>query len=270
MIALESPASVRRALSSGTWLRSTAGLAPGFVQCNLVVLPAALADAFEDFCQLNPGPCPLVERLAPGAYQPACAAGSDLRTDLGLYKVWRDGELIDEVANVRAAWRSDLVSFLLGCSFSMDAALAQAGVTLRHLEQGRHIPAYVSSVECRPVGPFRGPQVLSLRPLPFEEVSTAVAESRRHPIAHGEPVHVGDPAAVGITELSRPDFGDPPLPEPDDQFVFWSCGITPQVVCRGARPDLMFSHSRGRMFVTDIPLAGAHVKVAKRIEEAGR
>jgi uncharacterized protein YcsI (UPF0317 family) len=259
------PAEVRASLRQGLWPRSTAGLAPGFVQCNLVVLPAVHADEFEEFCARNPGPCPLVERLPAGSYAPASAAASDLRTDLGVYKVWRDGDLVSEETDVLRLWRADLVAFLLGCSFSMDSALQAGGVPLRHLEQQRHIPAYISSIQCAPVGPFRGTQVLSMRPIPRIRVGKADFISAQHPIAHGAPVHTGDPGAVGIPDLSKPDFGDPPMLEPGDVPMFWSCGITPQVVCRSARPDLMLTHARGRMFVTDIPLEGANQLVATRI-----
>lgn len=250
------PREVREACRRGLWRAPTAGLAPGYLQANLVVLPLSLAFDFMRFCQRNPGPCPLIEVLDPGDPEPRLSApGADVRTDLPRYRVYRDGALTGEADHILDLWRDDAVAFLLGCSFSFDAALAAAGIPVRHVELGVNVPMYRTRVECVPAGPFRGPLVVSMRPVPAGLVPRAVEVTARLPHAHGAPVHVGAPEALGIADLGRPDWGAPVPVLPGEVPVFWACGVTPQAAALASGVPLMIAHAPGHMFVTDLPAA---------------
>jgi uncharacterized protein YcsI (UPF0317 family) len=244
---------VRDAARRGELRAPTPGLAPGFVQANLVVVPRDLAFDFLLFCNRNPQPCPLLDVTDPGSPEPrAIAPGADVRVDLPRYRVYRYGELIEEPTDLRPWWRDDLVAFLLGCSFTFENALMQAGVPVRHIEQGRNVPMYRTSIPCRPAGAFRGPMVVSMRPLTPTQAETATRICDRFPRAHGTPVHVGDPSAIGVRDLAHPDFGDASDIRPGEVPVFWACGVTPQAVAMEARPPLLLTHSPGHMFLTDL------------------
>jgi uncharacterized protein YcsI (UPF0317 family) len=225
----------------------------GYVQANLVIVPRELAFDFLLFCHRNPKPCPLLDVTEPGDPEPRLVApGADLRTDLPRYRVYEHGELVEEPADLSAWWRDDLVAFLIGCSFTFESALLQAGVPVRHLEAGCNVSMYRTNRPCVPAGIFRGPLVVSMRPLMPAHAIRAVQVCSRFPRAHGAPVHVGDPAALGIGDLSRPDFGDPVEVRPGEMPVFWACGVTPQAVAMEARPPLLITHKPGHMFVTDL------------------
>ena len=248
-----SGAEARALIRAGGWRRPTAGMAAGWVQANLVVLPQAFADDFREFCRLNPRPCPLLDVTEAGSAEPRrVAAGADLRVDLPRYRVYRHGVLVDEPDGLTALWRPDFVGFLLGCSFTFEAALIGAGVPLRHVELGCNVAMYRTNRECHPAGPFHGPLVVSMRPIPHELVETAVGVTSRFPRAHGGPVHIGDPAALGIADLSRPDYGDPLPVHSNETPVFWACGVTPQAAAEAAGIELMITHSPGHMFITDL------------------
>jgi uncharacterized protein YcsI (UPF0317 family) len=245
-------AEVRRRARHGELDGPTPGLAPGYVQANLVVVPRDLAFDFLLFCQRNPKPCPLLDVTEPGDAEPKLvAAGADVRTDVPRYRVYQNGKLIDEPLHLSAWWRDDLVAFLLGCSFTFENALQQARVPVRHIEQGCNVPMYRTNIACRPAGVFRGPMVVSMRPLTPAQAVTATRVCGRFPRAHGTPVHFGDPAAIGIRDLDKPDFGDPVEVRPGEVPVFWACGVTPQAVAMEARPPLFLTHKPGHMFVTD-------------------
>jgi uncharacterized protein YcsI (UPF0317 family) len=248
-----SAAELRAAARAGRWTGPTAGLARGFVQANLVVLPAAAADEFAQFCRANPRPCPLLEQTSAGDPQPRdCAPGADLRTDVPRYRVFRGGvPERDEPADVRHLWRDDLVSFLLGCSFTFENALVQEGLAIRHIDEGRNVPMYRTSIACLPAGRFGGNLVVSMRPYLPEAIDRVIAVTGRFPTMHGAPVHVGDPRAIGIDDLARPDFGDAVTIRAGEVPVFWACGVTPQVALAQAGLDLAITHSPGCMFVTD-------------------
>jgi uncharacterized protein YcsI (UPF0317 family) len=246
-------AEVRRLARLGELTGPTPGLALGFVQANLVVVPRDLAFDFLLFCQRNPKPCPLLDVTEPGSAEPRFVApGADLRDDLPCYRVYRHGELVDEPTSLRPWWRDDLVGFLLGCSFTFEGALLQAGVPVRHVEAGCNVPMYRTTVACRPAGVFHGPLVVSMRPLTPAQAVRAVQVCSRFPRAHGAPVHLGDPAALGIRDLDRPDFGDPVEVRPGEVPVFWACGVTPQAVAMEVRLPLLITHKPGHMFVTDL------------------
>ena len=251
---LRTPHDVRAAIRAGGFTGTTAGLCAGFVQANLVALPREYAYDFLLFCQRNPRPCPVLEVTDMGSTTPGVLApDADLRTDLPRYRVYKDGVLVREVTDATAYWRDDLVAFLLGCSFTFESALIDAGIPMRHIEAGRNVSMYRSSIDCRRAGIFSGQMVVSMRPIPERLVDTAVDVSARFPLAHGAPIHVGDPAAIGIRDLALPDFGDAPVIEPGDVPLFWACGVTPQAVALESKPALMITHSPGCMFVTDVP-----------------
>jgi uncharacterized protein YcsI (UPF0317 family) len=249
-----SPAAVREAIRSGEWTGPTAGLAGEFVQANLVVLPEADAFDFLRFCLRNPKPCPLLEVCEPGSPEPReLAPGADLRTDLPGYRVWRDGSLAEERADVRDLWRDDLVAFLIGCSFSFERALLAAGLPVRHVEEGVNVPMYRTSRECEPAGRFSGPLVVSMRPMTPAQAVEAAEITAAFADVHGAPVHAGDPSALGISELGAPDYGEPVTVRDGEIPVFWACGVTPQAAAVASRPELMITHAPGHMFVTDRP-----------------
>ncbi|MGW6569238.1 putative hydro-lyase [Streptomyces sp. NPDC054975] len=230
----------------------TAGWAPGHAQANLISVPADWAYDVLLFCTRNPKPCPVLDVTDVGAWTTELAPGADLRTDIPRYRVWEHGRLVDEPTEVTAYWRGDLVSFLIGCSFTFEASLATAGVPLRHVDQGRNVSMYVTDRACRPAGRLRGPMVVSMRHVPAGLVDTARRISGLLPAVHGAPVHAGDPAALGIDDLDRPDFGDAVVAEPGDVPVFWACGVTPQAAVTASRPPFAITHAPGRMLVTDV------------------
>jgi uncharacterized protein YcsI (UPF0317 family) len=231
----------------------TAGWSPGYVQANLVVLPRDQAFDFMMFAQRNPKPCPVLDVTEPGNPVSAMAPQADLRTDLPAYRVWEHGTCVAETGDVTGYWRDDLVAFLIGCSFTFERALVAAGVPVRHIEQGRNVPIYVTSRLCRPAGIFSGPLAVTMRPVPPGLVATAVQVTARYPAVHGAPVHIGNPAALGIADLSRPEFGEPVRAADGDVPVFWACGVTPQVALDRARPPFAITHAPGHMFITDEP-----------------
>jgi len=259
IVTTASPAELRLAARSGAWRGTTAGHCPRHQQANLVVLPNEAAAEFAAFCTRNPVPCPLIEITPPGDPVPArSAAGADLRTDLPGYRVYRNGTLVERRNDILDLWRDDLVAFLLGCSFTFEHALAEAGVPLRNVERNTTVPMFVSNLACTPAGRFHGPMVVTMRPIPAAQLELVRALSARHPHAHGAPVHVGEPHTIGIADLERPDYGDPVAILAHEVPVFWGCGVTPQAVAEKARVALMITHEPGQMFVTDLPRDGVH------------
>lgn len=247
------PVSVRRQIRAGEMAAHTSGLCGERVQGNLVILPQAQAADFLRFCQRNPKPCPLlaVSEVGSPAF-PSLGQDIDVRTDLPRYRVWRHGELVAEPGDVRDLWRDDFVAFAIGCSFSFEEALIDAGIPLRHVTQGRNVAMYETNIETAPAGPFAGHLVVSMRPLRAADAIRAVQITSRFPAVHGAPVHLGDPGLIGIRDLARPDFGDAIEVMGDELPVFWACGVTPQVAIRRARPELCITHAPGSMLITDL------------------
>jgi uncharacterized protein YcsI (UPF0317 family) len=231
----------------------TSGLAPGYVQGNLAILPNALAADFLRFCETNPKPCPLLASSAPGDWRlPALAEDLDIRTDLPRYRVWRKGELVAEPNDVREFWRDDLVSFVIGCSFSFEEALTADGIEMRHIVRGCNVPMYRTSIETAAAGPFHGPMVVSMRPMTPANAIRAVQITARFPQVHGAPVHIGKPELIGITDLDKPDYGDALPLGADELPVFWACGVTPQSVIATVKPEFCVTHYPGSMLITDL------------------
>jgi len=244
---------VRLACRAGGFDRPTAGLAPGHVQANLAVLPRDWAGDFLRYCVANPKPCPLIGIAEPGSpHVPALGADLDIRTDLGRYRVWRDGALVEEPADVRAVWRDDLVAFLIGCSFSFEAPLIAANIPIRHIACGCNVSMYRTDLATKPAGRFHGPLVVSMRPLKPADAIRAIVITAAMPAVHGAPVHLGDPQAIGIADLAKPDYGDAVPIEAGELPVFWACGATPQAAIAAARPPFAITHAPGRMLVTDL------------------
>ena len=249
-----SPAVVRRRIRYGQFAENTAGVSAGFLQANLVVLPYQSAFDFLTFCQRNPKPCPLLAVGKPGDPSlPTLGDDIDIRTDVPRYRVFRDGNLVEEVSDIRDIWRDDLVTFAIGCSFSWEEALVDEGVPVRHVEQGRNVSMYRTNVATESAGPFAGDLVVSMRPLRPDHAIRAIQITSRFPLAHGAPVHFGDPEAIGITDLAKPDYGDAVEILDDEVPVFWACGVTPQVAILGAGMDFCVTHMPGCMLVTDVP-----------------
>jgi uncharacterized protein YcsI (UPF0317 family) len=244
---------VRRVIREGGWTSHTSGLAADHVQGNVVILPAAVAGDFLRYCQRNPKPCPVLAVSEPGVPAlPSLGTDLDIRTDVPRYRVWRRGELVSEPTDISALWRDDLVTFVLGCSFSFEQALLEAGVPLRHIAEGRNVSMYRTNVETAPAGPFRGPLVVSMRPMRAADAIRAVQVTSRFPDVHGAPVHLGDPGLIGIRDLGQPDYGDAVHVLHDELPVFWACGVTPQAAIEQARPELCITHAPGAMLVTDL------------------
>jgi uncharacterized protein YcsI (UPF0317 family) len=244
---------LREECRHGRFRQPTTGFANGFAQANLLVLPKEDAFDFLLFCQRNPKPCPLLEVTEPGAWEPVhFAPGSDLRKDLPLYRVYRDGVLVDEPTDVVDYWTSDLVAFLLGCSFTFESSLLRAGLSVRHIEEKRNVPMYRTNIPCRSAGKFSGPLVVSMRPYsPSDAVKAAIVTSR-FPAVHGAPIQIGHEKRLGINDLDKPDWGDPITMFAGEVPVFWACGVTPQAAVMQSKPKFAISHSPGHMFVTDV------------------
>lgn len=243
----------RRAIRAGDFTGQTSGLAEGHVQGNVVILPKSLAHDFLHFCQRNPKPCPLLAVSEPGqAAMPLLGADLDIRTDVPRYRVWRQGELVAEPTDIRDLWQDDLVTFVIGCSFSFEQALIEAGLPVRHIEQGRNVPMYRTSIATAGAGPFGGPMVVTMRPMRAQAAIRAIQVTSRFPGVHGAPVHIGDPALIGIRDLARPDYGDAVDVYADEIPVFWACGVTPQAAIERARPEFCITHAPGAMLITDL------------------
>lgn len=228
----------------------TSGWCSCWTQANLIAVPRDSAYDVLLFAQRNPKPCPVLDVTEQGAVRSSLFSG-DLRTDLPAYRIYENGELVAEPTDVCDLWREDLVAFLLGCSFTFETALLEAGVPVRHVEAGTNVPMYRTNQPCRPAGDLSGPLVVSMRPVPAELVAAAVRVTARYPAVHGAPVHVGDPDVVGIKDLDSPDFGDPVELRAGEVPVFWACGVTPQAAVMHSRPELAIAHSPGHMAITD-------------------
>lgn len=247
-----SPKEMRALIRAGEWTHPTSGLCLPHVQANMVVLPKDWAYDFLVFAQRNPKPCPILDVTEPGDGEARIIApGSDVRTDIPKYRVWENGELVDEPTDVSKYWKDDLVAFLTGCSFSFEGALLEADIPIRHIDMGRNVPMYVTNIQCQPAGRLSGPMVVSMRPVKHAQVPKSVLCTGRFPAVHGAPVHIGDPSAIGIKNIDKPEFGDPVEIREGETPVFWACGVTPQAVLMNSRPPFAITHAPGHMFIGD-------------------
>jgi len=247
------PKEIRVLIRQGKWDKPTAGLAMGYAQANLVILPKTYAFDFLLFCQRNPKPCPLLEVLESGEFRTKfLSLDADIRTDIPCYNIYRKGKLQNTVKDINSFWKPDFVSFLLGCSFSFEEALLRAKIPVRHVEENKNVPMFITHIPCKPAGIFWGPMVVTMRPIPSEQVTRAVQITSRYASVHGAPIHIGEPSAIGIKDLRRPDFGDPVTIKKGEIPVFWACGVTPQAVVMKTKPDLCITHAPGHMFISDL------------------
>lgn len=246
-------AEVRTEIRAGRYTAHTAGLGRGSLQANLVIMPEEFAFDFMRYCQRNPKPCPITGVSDTGNPMMFTMGNDiDIRTDVPAYNIYRNGRLDISVTNIAEIWRDDFVVFTLGCSFTFEHALLDAGINLWHIDNDRTVPMFRSSIETTPAGPFSGKMVVSMRSVCEERVDEVIEISRRFPLAHGAPVHVGDPKAIGITDLSSPDWGDPAPVGANEVPVFWACGVTPQVAIKAAQLPICITHKPGCMLITDI------------------
>lgn len=247
------PKEIRFLIRKGKWDKPTAGLAMGYAQANLVILPEKYAFDFLLFCQRNPKPCPLLEVLEPGEYRTRfLSKDADIRTDLPRYNIYRDGKLKTMVKDITSLWEDGLVSFLFGCSFSFEYELIRASIPIRHIQEKKNVPMYITNIPCEPAGKFKGTMVVTMRPIPADKVSLSVQITQRYRLVHGAPIHIGDPEKIGIKNLKKPDFGDAVTIKKGEIPCFWACGVTPQIAIMEAKPEFCITHTPGHMFITDI------------------
>lgn len=247
------PSEVRKLIREGKITQPTAGMCAGYAQANLAVLPKELAYDFLLFCQRNPKSCPLLEVSDVGSLDlHTIAKNADIATDIPKYRIYENGVMVKECTDVSRYWRDDFVSFLIGCSFSFEAELLEAGVTVRHIEENRNVPMFRTNIDCEPAGIFSGKMVVSMRPLPHDQIVKAALITGAMPRVHGAPVHIGSPEVIGIQDINRPDFGDSVTIRDGEVPVFWPCGVTPQSVIMNVKPKIAITHSPGHMFITDI------------------
>lgn len=244
---------LRSQIRENQFTRPTAGYAPGYTQANLVILPTDLAYDFLLFCQRNPKSCPLIEVTESGSPIPKITSpNADLRYDLPKYFIYKKGELVDEVSDIGDYWQDDFVSFLIGCSFTFENPLIDNGLTIRHIEEKRNVPMYVTNLPCQEAGVFHGNTVVSMRPFLPNDVIRAVEVTSRFPSVHGSPIHIGNPEEIGIQNITKPNFGDAVTVKEGEIPVFWACGVTPQSIAISSKPEIMITHAPGHMFITDV------------------
>lgn len=247
------PREVRELIAQKKITGPTAGMSAGYAQANLVILPKKYAYDFLLFTQRNPRSCPLLEVGDAGEpYLKHIAKGCNIAKEIPKYRIYKDGILQGEYTDVSEYWREDLVSFLIGCSFSFESELMEAGVSVRHIEEGCNVPMYKTNIACEKAGMFHGNMVVSMRPIPYELVPRAVLATGSMPKVHGAPIHIGAPEVIGITDLYHPDFGDMVSIRDGEVPVFWPCGVTPQNVIMDSKPELCITHAPGHMLITDI------------------
>lgn len=240
-----------RALFRRGTVAPSAGWADGYTQANLLIVPADLAYDVLLFAQRNPKACPVLDVLDAGQVTGRLLPDGDIRTDAARYVVYRDGVPVERPTDLLEVWQEDLVTFIIGCSFTFESALRAGGIPIAHIDQGVNVPMFRTDRRCRPAGSLAGPLVVSMRPVSPDRIADAVRITSRYPAVHGAPVHVGDPAALGIADLGSPDFGDPVDLPRGTVPVFWACGVTPQAAVMESRPGLAIGHAPGHMLVTD-------------------
>ncbi|PAK43894.1 putative hydro-lyase [Peribacillus simplex] len=247
------PAELRSMIRNNVLIKPTAGMANGYAQANLAILKKEHAFDFLLFCQRNPKSCPLLDVTEIGSPIPAFTASSgDIRTDIPKYRVYKYGELVEEVTDISNYWEDDMVGFLIGCSFTFEHALLNNDISIRHIEEGCNVPMYKTNIPCIEAGIFHGKMVASMRPIPQKDVVRAAQVTSRFPAVHGAPIHIGDPEAIGVSSIQQPDFGDPVTIREGEVPVFWACGVTPQSIAMETKPEIMITHAPGYMFITDI------------------
>lgn len=248
-----SPSEVRKLIREGKIVKPTSGMCAGYAQANLVVLPKDLAYDFLLFAQRNPKPCPILEVSDVGSRTlKSIAKDCDIAKDIPKYRIYKKGELVGEYTDVSEFWQDDFVSFLIGCSFSFESEMIEAGIEIRHITEDCNVPMYMTNIECESAGIFNGKMVVSMRPIKPDQVVKAVTVTETMPKVHGTPIHIGDPSVIGIKDINKPEFGDAVTINEGEVPVFWPCGVTPQSVIMNVKPDIVITHSPGHMLITDV------------------
>lgn len=258
------PSEVRERIRNQEITFPTAGMAAGYAQANLVILPGKWAEDFKEFCRLNPFPCPVLEIMEGSPKTHDMGEGGDITTDIPEYFIYRDGVMVEKRRDVSDMWQDDFTGFLIGCSFSFEEKLMKEGIEVRHIAQGRNVPMFKTSIQTKQAGPFFGPMVCSMRPMTPENAKRAYDITVKMPNVHGAPVHIGDPAQIGIRDIMKPDYGEAVDIYPGEVPVFWPCGVTPQAAVENAKPPIVITHSPGHMFITDIVNAELNDFLSKR------
>ncbi|MFS0574121.1 putative hydro-lyase [Sporosarcina sp. 179-K 3D1 HS] len=247
------PTEIRELIRKQEITGPTAGMSKGYTQANLVILKKEHAFDFLLFCQRNPKACPLLDVTEPGSFRPSkIAKEASLLTDIPKYRIYKNGVYTEEVMDITDYWEDDMVGFLLGCSFTFETPLLEAGIPIRHIEEKCNVPMYKTNIPCEKAGVFEGPTVVSMRPMTPEDAIRAVQITTRFPAVHGSPLHIGDPSQIGIMDINKPDFGDAVPIKEGEVPVFWACGVTPQAVAMESKPAIMITHAPGCMFISDI------------------
>ncbi|CZR63693.1 probable protein ycsI [Phialocephala subalpina] len=273
-------ASVRKASRNGSHRTATAGLAPTYLQANLIILPSRYATDFRLLCARNPVPCPLLaESKASGSWDAVKSwvlglsgdeiiSRFDVRRDAPKYMVYRESKLVKiQCDDILSEWSEDHIAFFIGCSFSFESALANAGLPLRHSVLRRNVPMYRTQIPLCPAGVFTsGTYVVSMRPYRRSEIEAVRNVTRPFMATHGEPLAWGWEAVqqLGIKDIDQPEWGDAPLTldgrplgqcergEDEEIPVFWGCGVTPQeAVMRAGLQGTIMAHAPGHMLVLD-------------------
>lgn len=247
-----SPLEVRKRIRTGEVTIPTAGMCAGYAQANLVILPGDYAADFKAFAEKNPFPCPVLEIVSGTPATKDMATDGNIVTDIPEYFIYRDGVMVERCNDASKYWEDGFVGFLIGCSFSFEEALMKAGIEVRHIATGRNVPMYKTNIMCEEAGPFKGPMVCSMRPMTPENAQKAYDITKQYPNVHGAPVHMGDPAVIGVADIMKPDYGEAVEIYEGEIPVFWPCGVTPQAAIENAKPPIVITHSPGHMFITDI------------------
>lgn len=247
------PKEIRTLIKEQKITGQTSGRCAGYAQANLCILPKDLAFDFLLFCNRNPKPCPVLEVGDAGSRViREMADHADVATDFPKYRIWKNGLLAEEVTDISDIWQDDFVYFLIGCSFSFEAELLEAGIPVRHIEENRNVPMFNTNIPLKKAGIFGGNMVVSMRPIPYDLVVKAVNVTAAMPRVHGAPIHIGDPERIGINDISKPDYGEAVTVRDGEVPVFWPCGVTPQNTVMNAKPPIAITHSPGHMFITDV------------------
>ncbi|GEA91878.1 putative hydro-lyase [Leuconostoc mesenteroides] len=247
------PTEFRKKVRNNEFQKPTAGMCPGYAQTNLIVLPWEDAYDFLLFAQRNPKPIPILEVTEVGSRELQTLGNDiDVATDFPKYRIYRNGKMVDEYLSVVDFWREDLVSFLIGCSFSFEDLLVDAGIEIRHITEKANVPMFNTNIPLKQAGKFSGNMVVSMRPIKSSQIATAVNVTNRLPGVHGAPIQIGNPAEIGIYDLAHPDYGDAVTINENEIPVFWACGVTPQAAVMASKPKFAITHSPGHMLITNI------------------
>lgn len=247
-----SPEEIWKRIRTGEIDYPTAGMCAGYAQANLVILPKQYAEDFKKFAKKNPKPCPILEVIEGTPDIHDMGEGANIVTDVPRYRIYENGVFTKELTDVSEYWKEDSVAFLIGCSFSFEEALMRAGIEVRHIAMGCNVPMFKTNIQCESAGVFKGPMVVSMRPMTPENAQIAKEITDRYPNVHGGPVQIGNPEEIGVKDVMKPDYGDAVEFREGEIPVFWACGVTPQAAIENAKLPLVITHAPGHMYITNV------------------